>query len=89
MRSRTSRGVPEWSGGKDLYMGSPVLVAGKFSGFIGNVPGDPETFPMAEIPLPIYNSSPPDHSGTSRDVRDLIRDSEQLLGFRIHISLQP
>ena len=22
MRSRTSRGVPEWSGGKDLYMGS-------------------------------------------------------------------
>ena len=24
MRSRTSRGVPEWSGGKDLYMGSPV-----------------------------------------------------------------
>ena len=21
MRSRTSRGVPEWSGGKDLYMG--------------------------------------------------------------------
>ena len=38
MRSRTSRGVPEWSGGKDLYMGSPVLVTGKVSGFIGNVP---------------------------------------------------
>ena len=32
MRSRTSRGVPEWSGGKDLYMGSPVLVTGKVSG---------------------------------------------------------
>ena len=32
MRSRTSRGVPEWSGGKDLYMGSHVLVAGKVSG---------------------------------------------------------
>ena len=24
--------VPEWSGGKDLYMGSLVLVAGKVSG---------------------------------------------------------
>ena len=41
MRSWTSRGVPEWSGGKDLYMGSPVLVTGKVSGFIGNVPGPP------------------------------------------------
>ena len=41
MRSRTSRGVPEWSGGKDLYMGSPVLVTGKVSGEIGNVPGPP------------------------------------------------
>ena len=40
MRSRTSRGVPEWSGGKDLYMGSPVLVTGKVLGFIGNVPID-------------------------------------------------
>ena len=40
MRSRTSRGVPKWSGGKDLYMGSPVLVTGKVSGFIGNVPID-------------------------------------------------
>ena len=41
MRSRTSRGASEWSGGKDLYMGSPVLVTGKVSGFIGNVPGPP------------------------------------------------
>ena len=32
MRSRTSRGVPEWSGGKDLYMGSHVLVTGQVSG---------------------------------------------------------
>ena len=32
MRSRTSRGVPEWSVGKDLYVGSPVLVTGKVSG---------------------------------------------------------
>ena len=41
MRSRTSRGVPEWSGGKDLYMGSPVSVTGKVSGAIANVPGPP------------------------------------------------
>ena len=41
MRSRISRGVPEWSRGKDLYMGGPVLVAEKVSGFIGNVPGPP------------------------------------------------
>ena len=32
MISWMSRGVPEWSGGKDLYMGSPVLVAEKVSG---------------------------------------------------------
>ena len=42
MRSRTSRGVPEWSGGEDLYMGSLVLVAGKVSHFIGIVPGVPK-----------------------------------------------
>ena len=43
---------------------------------LGTVP--PETLPMAETALPIYNSSPPDHSGTPRDVQYLIRDSEQL-----------
>jgi hypothetical protein len=42
MRSRTSRGVPEWSGGKDLYIGSPVSATGKVSGKIGIVPGPPE-----------------------------------------------
>ena len=42
MRSRTSRGVPEWSRGKDLYMGSLILVAGKVSHFIGIVPGVPK-----------------------------------------------
>ncbi len=42
MRSRTSRGVPEWSGGKDLYMGSLVLVTGKVSRIIGIVPGVPK-----------------------------------------------
>ena len=42
MRSQTSRGVPEWSGGKDLYMGSLILVAGKVSRIIGIVPGVPK-----------------------------------------------
>ena len=32
MRSRTSRGVTEWSGGKDLYMGSPYTVTGIVQG---------------------------------------------------------
>ena len=44
MRSRTSRGVQEWSGGKELYMGSRVSAIGKVSGFIGNVPGPPGVF---------------------------------------------
>ena len=39
MRSRTSRGVPEWSGGKDLYIGSPVSAIGTSFGVIGIVPG--------------------------------------------------
>ena len=59
------------------------------SGGPGTIPVTPETFPMAETALPIYKSLPPDHSGTPRDVRDLIRDSEQLSGYRILISLQP
>ena len=42
MRSRTSRGVPEWSGGKDLYIGSLVSATGKVSGVTGIVPGPPE-----------------------------------------------
>ena len=46
-----------------------------------------ETFPATKTRLPIYNSLPPDHFGTPRDVRDLIRDSEQLSGYRILISL--
>ena len=59
------------------------------SGGPGTIPVTPETFPVAETGLPIYNSSPPDHSGTPRDVRDLIRDSEKLSGYRILVSLQP
>ena len=42
MRSRTSPGVPEWSGGKDLYIGSPVSATGKVSWVTGIVPGPPE-----------------------------------------------
>jgi len=42
MRSRTSRGVPEWSGGKELYMGSRVSAIEKVSGVTGIVPGPPE-----------------------------------------------
>ena len=42
MRSRTSRGVPEWSGGKDLYIGSPVSAIGTSFGVIDIVPGPPE-----------------------------------------------
>ena len=47
------------------------------------------TFPATKIRLPIYKSLPPDHSETPRDVRDLIRDSEQHSGYCIYISLQP
>ena len=55
----------------------------------GTIPIKRETFPVAETGLPIYNSLPPDHFGTPRDVRDLIRDSEQLSGFHVHVSLRP
>ena len=59
------------------------------SGGPGTIPMTPETLPVAKIGLPIYKSLPPDHFGTPRDVRDLIRDSDQLSGYRILISLQP
>ena len=45
----------------------------------GTIPMTPKLVQMAEAGLPIYKSLPPDHSGTPRDVRDLIRDSEQHL----------
>src|SRR3954464_12486925 len=41
MRSRTSREVPEWSGDKELYIGSVVSAIGKDSGVTGIVPGPP------------------------------------------------
>ena len=43
----------------------------------GTIPGKTELFPEHEQQISIYKSFPPDHSGTPRDVRDLIRDSEQ------------
>ena len=85
MRSWTSRGTPEWSGDEDRYIGRRVLE----SGIVPGVPGDPETFPMAETTLLVYNSLPPDHSGTPRDVQDLIRDSEQHSVYGILIFIQP
>ena len=42
MTARTSRGVPEWSGGEELYIGSRVSAIGKVSGVTGIVPGPPE-----------------------------------------------
>ena len=39
MGSGTSRGAPEWSGGKDLYMESGFWGSGKSSVFSGIVPG--------------------------------------------------
>ena len=45
----------------------------------GTLPIKPETFPVTKTGLPIYNSLPLDHSGTPRDVRDLIWDSKQPL----------
>ena len=44
MRSRMSRGVPEWSGGKELYIESEDLAIGSVPGITGNVTGPPEGF---------------------------------------------
>ena len=41
MRSGTSRGVPKWSRGEDLYIGSPISAIGKVSGVTSIVPGPP------------------------------------------------
>ena len=42
MKSRTSRGVPEWSGGKELYIGSAISGIGTSFGVTGIVPGPPK-----------------------------------------------
>src|SRR3954470_15889892 len=49
MRSRTSREVPEWFGGKDLYMGRCCTDTGKSRGHIGIVPGPPERHPGSTL----------------------------------------
>ena len=58
MRSRTSRGAPEWSGGKDLYMGSHILATEKVLGFSGIVSGSflkvPETSGGIRDTSPMY-----------------------------------
>ena len=44
MISQMSRGVPEWSGGENLYMGSHHTVTGSIRGFAGIVPEPPKGF---------------------------------------------
>ena len=56
---------------------TPPESSGTFWKLPGTIPKKPELFPEPEQQLSIYKSLPPDHSGTPRDVRDLIRDSEQ------------
>ena len=56
---------------------TPPESSGTFWKLPGTIPKKPELFPKPEQQLSIYKSLPPDHSGTLRDVRDLIRDSEQ------------
>ena len=55
----------------------------------GTLPELPETFPVTKTGLPIYQSLLPDHSGAPRDIRDLIRDSEQPSVTNIHNSILP
>ena len=56
---------------------TPPESSGTFWKLPGTIPKKPELFPETEQQLSIYKSLPPEHSGTPRDVRDLIRDSEQ------------
>ena len=62
----------------DLW--TPLESSRTFWKLPGTILKNPEHFPVAKIGLPIYKSLPPDHSGTPRDVRDLIRDSGQHSG---------
>ena len=50
---------------------------GTFRKLPGTIPEKTKLFPEPEQQLSIYKSLPSDHYGTPRDVRDLIRDSEQ------------
>ena len=55
MRSRTSREVPEWSGGEELYIGSQVSATGKVSGVTGIVLARDS---IVGIPIPCSISLP-------------------------------
>ena len=56
---------------------TPPESSGTFWKLADTIPKKPELFSKPEQQLSIYKSLPPDHSGTPRDVRNLIRDSEQ------------
>ena len=60
-----------------LDLRTPPESSGTFRKLPGTISEKTELFPEPEQQLSIYKSLPPDHSGTPRDVRDLIRDSEQ------------
>jgi hypothetical protein len=51
----------------------------------GIIPINSETFSESKKCFPLYESYSSDHSGTSHDVRDLIRDSEQKLNNQLSI----
>ena len=93
MRSQTSQGVPEWSGGKELYIGSAISAIGTSFGVTGIVPGPPEgsrgstgwghlprgaTWAVGGAPWPIWAK------GTSpkRPMRQEIRERESPKGGR-------
>ena len=74
---------PRWAGAPPTAHVAPPGLVGPLVdprtpfGTPGTIPIKCETFPATKIRLPIYKSLPPDHSGTPRNLRDLIRDSEQ------------
>ena len=53
----------------------------------GTIPKKLHLFLEPKIRFPIYKSLPLDHSETPRDVRDLIRDSEQHSVTNVHIPI--
>ena len=56
---------------------TPPESSGTFWKLPGTIPEKTKLFSEPEQQLSIYKSLPSDHSGTPRDVRDLIRNSEQ------------
>jgi hypothetical protein len=51
----------------------------------GTIPINSKTFPESKNSFPLYESYSLNHSGTSHDVRDLIRDSKQKLNNQLSI----